>query len=249
MKKRNVIILILIIIIIIIITISLFIVCFDKTIDYFKTKSNDNEVIDINKDNTTKIDSKDNIKNNNTENGNSGTTDDDNTSGDGSDTPSDVDNNNNGNSDTSGDTDSVNDDSNNTDNSNNDSNKDQSFNNNDSSTPSNDSLAPTPEPTITYYCPDGYVLNNTTCTSTIAANYVCPSNTTEYTTKYCVNLSDGYESEDGNCPENYGSLDIIGLGTPTIHKCLTLYEKTYTCDDGYVLDGTNCIKTINAQVR
>lgn len=218
MKKRNVIILILIIIIIIIITISLFIVCFDKTIDYFKTKSNDNEVIDINKDNTTKIDSKDNIKNNNPETSKI-------------------------------DSDSNNDNSSNTNNSNNGNNNNQSFNNNDSSTPSNDSPLPTPEPTITYYCPDGYVLNNTTCTSTIAANYVCPSNTTEYTTKYCVNLSDGYESEDGNCPENYGSIDIIGLGTPTIHKCLTLYEKTYTCDDGYVLDGTNCIKTINAQVR
>lgn len=228
MKKRNVIILILIIIIIIIITISLFIVCFDKTIDYFKTKFNDNEVIDINKDNTTKIhskdkttkiESKDNIKNNNPET---------------SKIDSDSNNNNN---------------SNNTNNSNNGNNNNQSFNNNDSSTSSNNSPAPTPEPTITYYCPDGYVLNNTTCTSTIAANYVCPSNTTEYTTKYCVNLSDGYESEDGNCPENYGSIDIIGFGTPTIHKCLTLYEKTYTCDDGYVLDGTNCIKTINAQVR
>lgn len=221
MKKRNVIILILIIIIIIIITISLFILCFDKTIDYFKTKSNDNEVIDINKGNTTKNDSKDNIKNNNPETSKI-------------------------------DSDSNNDNSSNTNNSNNSSNgnnNNQSFNNNDSSTSSNDSPLPTPEPTITYYCPDGYVLNNTTCTSTIAANYVCPSNTTEYTTKYCVNLSDGYESEDGNCPENYGSIDIIGLGTPTIHKCLTLYEKTYTCDDGYVLDGTNCIKTINAQVR
>ena len=217
MKKRNVIILILIIIIIII-TIFLFILCFDKTIDYFKTKSNDNEVIDINKDNTTKIDSKDNIKNNNPETSKI-------------------------------DSDSNNDNSSNTNNSNNGNNNNQSFNNNDSSTPSNDSPLPTLEPTITYYCPDGYVLNNTTCTSTIAANYVCPSNTTEYTTKYCVNLSDGYESEDGNCPENYGSIDIIGLGTPTIHKCLTLYEKTYTCDDGYVLDGTNCIKTINAQVR
>lgn len=221
MKKRNVIILILIIIIIIIITISLFIVCFDKTIDYFKTKSNDNEVIDINKDNTTKNDSKDNIKNSNPET-----------------SKIDSDSNNNNSSNT-----------NNSNNSNNGNNNNQSFNNNDSSTPSKDSLVPTPKPTITYYCPDGYVLNNTTCTSTIAANYVCPSNTTEYTTKYCVNLSDGYESEDGNCPENYGSLDIIGLGTPTIHKCLTLYEKTYTCDDGYVLDGTNCIKTINAQVR
>lgn len=218
MKKRNVIILILIIIIIIIITISLFIVCFDKTIDYFKTKFNDNEVIDINKDNTTKIDSKDNIKNNNPETNKI-------------------------------DSDSNNNNSSNTNNSNNDNNNNQSFNNNDSSTPSNNSPLPTLEPTITYYCPDGYVLNNTTCTSTIAANYVCPSNTTEYTTKYCVNLSDGYESEDGNCPENYGSIDIIGFGTPTIHKCLTLYEKTYTCDDGYVLDGTNCIKTINAQVR
>ncbi len=220
MKKRNVIILILIIIIIII-TISLFIVCFDKSIDYFKSKFNDNEVIDINKDKTTKIDSKDNIKNNNPET---------------SKTDSDSNNNNSSNT-------------NNSNNANNDNNNNQSFNNNDSSTSSNDSPLPTPEPTITYYCPDGYALNNTTCTSTIAANYVCPSNTTEYTTKYCVNLSDGYESEDGNCPENYGSIDIIGLGTPTIHKCLTLYEKTYTCDDGYVLDGTNCIKTINAQVR
>lgn len=217
MKKRNVIILIFIIII----TIFLFIVCFDKTIDYFKTKFNDNEVINTNKDNTTKIDSKDNIKNNNPET-----------------SKIDSDSNNNNSSNT-----------NNSDNGNNSNNNNQSFNNNDSSTSSNDSPLPTLEPTITYYCPDGYILNNTTCTSTIAANYVCPSNTTEYTTKYCVNLSDGYESEDGNCPENYGSIDIIGLGTPTIHKCLTLYEKTYTCDDGYVLDGTNCIKTINAQVR
>lgn len=134
----------------------------------------------------------------------------------------------------------------------------QQNNNNNSNT--NTTPTPTPEPTpepepvITYYCPDGYSLEGTECTSIISADYVCPTDTHDYSSEdiprdtYCVNLSEGYETED-TCPEGYGSLAIISLGAPTINKCFPLHKKIYVCNDGYNLNGTNCIRTINAETK
>ena len=135
-----------------------------------------------------------------------------------------------------------------------------SNNNNNSNTNTNTNPTPTPEPTpepepvITYYCPDGYSLEGTECTSIISADYICPTDTHDYSSEdiprdtYCINLSEGYETED-SCPEGYGSLAIISLGAPTVNKCFPLHRKIYVCNDGYNLNGTNCIRTINAETR
>jgi len=145
-------------------------------------------------------------------------------------------------------------------NSNNPQQQQNNNNNNNSNTNTNTNTTPTPtpeptpepEPVITYYCPDGYSLEGTECTSIISADYVCPTDTHDYSSEdiprdtYCVNLSEGYETED-SCPEGYGSLAIISLGAPTINKCFPLHKKIYVCNDGYNLNGTNCIRTINAE--
>ncbi len=122
-------------------------------------------------------------------------------------------------------------------------------------TPTTQEPTPTPEPTITYYCPDGYTLSGNKCTHTVAANKGCPQNTHDYSNDgiprdtYCVNLSDGYETEDNSCPSGYGIISVIGFGTPTTYKCLKLYKKVYTCENDYILNGTNCTKTIDAQTK
>ncbi len=131
------------------------------------------------------------------------------------------------------------------------SNNSSTNNNNQTPTPTPN---PTPTPAITYYCPDGYNLVGTQCTSVISASYVCPENTTDFSTNnipqntYCVNLSEGYITEDG-CPSGYGLIEIISLGGPTKNKCLPLHRKIYVCNDGYSLNGTNCSKTIDALKR
>ena len=151
---------------------------------------------------------------------------------------------------------------NNTNKNTNSNNQQQQNNNNNSNTNTNTNPTPTPtpdstpepEPVITYYCPDGYSLEGTECTSIISADYVCPTDTHDYSSEdiprdtYCVNLSEGYETED-TCPEGYGSLAVISLGAPTINKCFPLHRKIYVCNDGYNLNGTNCIRTINAEIR
>ncbi len=131
------------------------------------------------------------------------------------------------------------------------SNNSSTNNNNQTPTPTPN---PTPTPAITYYCPDGYNLVGTQCTSVISASYVCPENTTDFSTNdipqntYCVNLSEGYITEDV-CPSGYGLIEIISLGGPTKNKCLPLHRKIYVCNDGYSLNGTNCSKTIDALKR
>ena len=107
--------------------------------------------------------------------------------------------------------------------------------------------------TVTYSCPEGYILNGTKCFSTVDANYVCPPNSTDYSNndiprdKYCVNLSQGYESETDSCPSGYGLVSIISFGGPTKYSCLPLLEKIYTCDEGDILEGTKCIKIIDPE--
>ncbi len=104
---------------------------------------------------------------------------------------------------------------------------------------------------ITYSCPKGYNLNGTKCTITVAATYTCPDNTHDYSNDgiprdtYCVNLSEGYYTED-TCPSGYGLLAEISLGSPTKYKCMPLHKKIYVCNSGYILNGTKCTKTINA---
>lgn len=111
-----------------------------------------------------------------------------------------------------------------------------------------------PEPVITYSCPNGYILEGTKCKMEIDANYVCPNNTHDYANdniprdKYCVNLSEGYETEE-ECPSGYEVMRIIGFGIPDQYKCLPLYDKIFTCDEGYSLNGTKCIKLIDATIN
>ena len=107
-------------------------------------------------------------------------------------------------------------------------------------------------PTITYSCPSGYTLNGTKCTSIIDANHVCPENTYDYSNEgiprdtYCVNLSEGYQSDTNSCPDNYGVIAVLGFGTPTTYQCLPLHEKIYTCPEGYSLDGSKCTSIVEA---
>ena len=103
--------------------------------------------------------------------------------------------------------------------------------------------------TITYSCPDNYQLNGTKCYTSKIATQVCPRGTTEYAyngLSGCVILSEGIETVDGTCPSGQGLIKEIHLGGPDVFKCFTLYDKEYTCDDGFTLSGSNCIKTIDA---
>ena len=103
----------------------------------------------------------------------------------------------------------------------------------------------------TYSCPNGYRLSGTTCITSVSAIYSCPDNTHDYANddiprdKYCINLSEGYYTDD-TCPDGYGLLAEISLGSPTKYKCMPLHNKVYKCDNGYVLNGNMCTKTINA---
>ena len=111
------------------------------------------------------------------------------------------------------------------------------------------------KPTINYYCPDDLVLEYNKCVATVDANYTCPLNTIDYSSDglprdtYCVNLNDGYETSSDSCPENYGIMAVISIGKPTVYKCLVLYNKSYTCNDGYELNGDKCIKKMDAEIR
>ena len=100
----------------------------------------------------------------------------------------------------------------------------------------------------TYSCPSGYTLSGTTCTSIINANYVCPDGTHDSVDNKCINLSEGYETEEGEtCLSGYTEVKIISLGGPDKYKCYPLHSKIYTCPDGYSSHQTSkCIKTINA---
>ena len=128
-------------------------------------------------------------------------------------------------------------------------------NSNNNNTNNNVPVEPVVPPVITYTCPEGYVLNGTKCTSTISSNYVCPPNTHDYGSAdiprdtYCINLSEGYEIDTDSCPSGYGILAIIGFGVPDKYKCFPLHNKIYVCDDGYQLNGTSCIKEIDASIE
>lgn len=100
--------------------------------------------------------------------------------------------------------------------------------------------------TPTYNCPDGYTLNGTTCTKTVLANYACPKGMTD-AGGGCVNLSNGKVINDGeSCGDGYTMIDQNQSGGPTIHYCYLVQSKVYTCNEGYSLNGSNCVKHINA---
>lgn len=105
-----------------------------------------------------------------------------------------------------------------------------------------------PTPTVTYTCPDGYQLNDKKCTSTVDPNYECPSGLTEYAGDRCINFSEGVETETESCPDDQGLLKMLGWNGPESNKyyCYPLYDKVYTCDDGYSLTNNKCVKTIDA---
>ena len=109
-----------------------------------------------------------------------------------------------------------------------------------------ETVPPPPEPVITYSCPEGYQLNGTQCIQTIAARRECPAGTTEYSNTYCINLSEGSDSDSDSCPNGYGVLTIIGWGTPDTYQCFPLHEKMYVCDDGFQLNENQCIRLIQA---
>ena len=103
-----------------------------------------------------------------------------------------------------------------------------------------------------YSCPDGYVLSGTTCTQTFDALYECPTNTTSFSDEdiprdtYCINLSEGIKAEEDTCPSGYGKVMQISLGGPSTYYCYPLHIREYKCNDGYVLNNTYCIRTIDA---
>lgn len=114
---------------------------------------------------------------------------------------------------------------------------------------------PVQEPKYKYSCPDGFILENDKCLEIIDAEYTCPINTIDYTSDdlprdtYCVNLDDGFETYYDSCPENYGIMSIVSPGQPTIYKCLVLYNKFYTCEEDFVLNGSKCIKKYDAEIE
>ena len=104
----------------------------------------------------------------------------------------------------------------------------------------------------TYKCPDGFTLNGTTCTRTINASASCPENmhaTTTENGEYCINLSEGYDTEEDSCPNGYVSIAVISLGAPTKYHCHPLHEKIYTCPEDYNLNNKKCNKTVDATIK
>ncbi len=112
--------------------------------------------------------------------------------------------------------------------------------------------APVETPTVTYTCPEGYTLEDVKCRQVISANHVCPEGTTDFSDEntprdtYCVNLDEGYQSDSDSCPEGYGTIMQLGIGSPTIYRCIPLHLKIYTCSEGYTLEDKSCIKIIDA---
>jgi len=103
-------------------------------------------------------------------------------------------------------------------------------------------------------CPNEFTLENNKCTKTIDAVKTCPPNMADVggedipQDEYCINLSEGYETTDLTCPDNYTIMKIITLGSPDKYRCIPLHKKEYKCEDGYTLHDTNkCTISINPQ--
>lgn len=132
--------------------------------------------------------------------------------------------------------------------SNNTNNQNSNSNNNSNTQPTQPVNPPAP-PTPTYSCPNGYELNGTTCTEVIAANEICPDGMWPSIGDYCINPSDGIETQGDTCPDGYTILGHSSLGAPTYYLCHKLYDKSYACDNGYTLNNNLCTKTIPATVN
>ncbi len=131
-----------------------------------------------------------------------------------------------------------------------------SNNNNNNSNINNDSkkeeVINTPvveEPSISYSCPNEYVLNDKKCISIIDAELGCPDGLVsagDDTISGCIIFSEGFETND-SCPDNNISIKIITLdGTPDKMACYPIHEKVLVCYEGYNLRDNKCYKEIDA---
>lgn len=135
---------------------------------------------------------------------------------------------------------------------NNNTNNNQNNNNNQNAESSTQQIQPVTPPQTSqpvYSCPADYILNGTQCISSYTATFVCPEGTYDFSdgnVNGCVNLSEGFYTDEETCPAGYGGLSIISFGAADRYKCLPIYSKVLVCEDGYSLQGLTCIKTIPA---
>ncbi|MBR4693655.1 MAG: hypothetical protein IKP07_02480 [Bacilli bacterium] len=106
----------------------------------------------------------------------------------------------------------------------------------------------TEEPPITYSCPSGYTQDGNKCHLTVDATLKCPEGTDEGGEPTgCFKFSEAIETQEESCPSGQVWLEMISLGGPSKYYCYPSYDKVYTCEDGYTLNGNKCIiKTIDA---
>ena len=121
-------------------------------------------------------------------------------------------------------------------------NKNDNINNN--STNNNPTPVTPPKP-ITYSCPDGFELQGTDCYQTFAATHICANGMTSIDSG-CINFSEGIETPEETCQNGYYGLSMISLGQPSKYYCYPIHEISFTCPEGYNLNGMNCTKIIPA---
>lgn len=138
----------------------------------------------------------------------------------------------------------TNNNNNNTSTNNTNSNKNTNTNNNNSTNNNPTPVTPPTKP-VTYSCPDGFELQGTDCYQTIAANHICANGMTSIDSG-CINFSEGIETPEETCQNGYYGLAMISLGQPSKYYCYPIHEISFTCPDGYNLNGMNCTKVIPA---
>lgn len=124
------------------------------------------------------------------------------------------------------------------------SNKNTNTNNNNSTNNNPTPVTPPTKP-VTYSCPDGFELQGTDCYQTIAANHICANGMTSIDSG-CINFSEGIETPEETCQNGYYGLSMISLGQPSKYYCYPIHEISFSCPDGYNLNGMNCTKVIPA---
>ena len=154
----------------------------------------------------------------------------------------DIDNNKEEKKDTN--TNTTNNNSNSTSTNNTNSNKNTNTNNNNSTNNNPTPVTPPTKP-VTYSCPEGFELQGTDCYQTIAANHICANGMTSIDSG-CINFSEGIETPEETCQNGYYGLSMISLGQPSKYYCYPIHEISYSCPDGYNLNGMNCTKVIPA---
>lgn len=127
---------------------------------------------------------------------------------------------------------------------NNNKNTNTNTNNNNNT---NNNPAPVTPPTqpVTYSCPDGFELQGTECYQVIAANHICANGMTSIDSG-CINFSEGIETPEETCQNGYYGLSMISLGQPSKYYCYPIHEISFTCPDGYNLNGMYCTRIIPA---